>query len=101
MTVDDHGATPERTSIAWERTALAVVVGAALVARLNAERLTALGILPLIATTLAALGAMAGRAPSGLLRCQRGPSTDGFRPLLLAGAVFGLGASDIITTYSG
>lgn len=87
--------------MAWERAALAVVVGAVVVARLNAGRLTALSVLSLIATTLAALGVIVSRSRASRWRRGGVPRMDGVKPLLLAAAVFGLGLSDVITTSSG
>ena len=74
----------ERTSISWERTALALVTGVMVVARLNLERLTPLAITCLAVTLGAALGVLVSQ-----------PRPDGRRPALVALAVFGLAASEL------
>jgi uncharacterized membrane protein YidH (DUF202 family) len=86
----------ERTSIAWERTALTVVTGVMVVARLNLERLTPVALTFLVVTLGAALGVVATRDTGGEGgRRTSGPRPDGRRPALVALAVFGLAASEL------
>jgi hypothetical protein len=85
----------ERTSIAWDRTALTVITGVMVVARFNLERLTPLALMFLAVTLGAALGAVVARPTAGEGgRRTSGPRPDGRRPALVALAVFGRAASE-------
>jgi uncharacterized membrane protein YidH (DUF202 family) len=84
----------ERTSIAWDRTALTVLTGSIVVARLNLERLTPLALTFLAVTLGAALGAVLARPTAR--DAKRRPRSDGRGPLLVASAVLGLAASELV-----
>jgi uncharacterized membrane protein YidH (DUF202 family) len=86
----------ERTSIAWDRTALTVITGVVVLARLNLERLTPLALLFLAVTLAAALGAVVTRPTAREVgRPMSRPRPDGRRSALVALAVFGLAASEL------
>lgn len=50
--MSDPGIANERTALAWQRTALAVVAGAAIIARLAVDRTGPVVLLPLVAAAL-------------------------------------------------
>jgi uncharacterized membrane protein YidH (DUF202 family) len=92
----DRGMSGERTSIAWDRTALTVLTGVMVVARLNLERLTPLALAFLAVTLGAALEAVLIRPTADEVgRPMSRSRPDGRRPVLVALAVFGLAASEL------
>ncbi|MFW6773771.1 DUF202 domain-containing protein [Nocardioides sp. CPCC 205120] len=87
----DDSAAPERTALAWQRTALALVVAAAVVGRLSYGDL---GVLAVVGALVAALAAVALLASARVLR-RPVHRRDGTAPLLVSGAVLVLGAVEL------
>lgn len=97
----DPGLQPERTRLAWQRTAISVGVGALVYARVEAD------VLGNLSWVLAGLGAVAGivigrwtrqryRYTHHSLKAGTVKLPDGLLPLLVAGVVFCAGALAIV-----
>jgi len=93
MSDDDRGVAGERTALAWERTALAIMCGAVIITRLTYGRLGPAALLCLVvALPLGALVLLEGRgrytrSAGGLpRRSGRGPAALALATLTLASA---------------
>ena len=104
----DRGAQPERTALAWQRTALATAAGSAIVARhsvgpLGPAALVIMGVsigLALTAFTLGRRRYLAGPTESRLSATEGRrrwdlPRRDGLAPALLSLAVLSLAATEL------
>lgn len=95
----DSGAQAERTSLAWTRTGLAVLVATLLTARLAAERLGVFAVIAASAGSLAAIASLVlarrryRRAHSALVTNKVLP--DGMLPALVAAIACLLGVIEI------
>lgn len=91
----DAGGANERTALAWQRTALAVVAGSAVVARLTWRDLAAAALVPLVASMVLGLWIFAesrgryahdaGTRPRSRPRGGRAPTALAVATVLLAG----------------
>jgi hypothetical protein len=104
MAGQDPGGGVERTALAWQRTALAVVGGSVAVARLRFE---AIGVVGLVFLTLSAVVSLSvllesrGRHPHrGGLRVRPRPR-GGRAALALALAVSAIGATELFSLLHG
>ena len=78
----DPGAAPERTALAWQRTALALVVAAVTIGRLTLETLGTLVLAPAVGAAVLALSVVAW----AMLPGRRGSATDAMPDGRLAAA---------------
>lgn len=89
--LDDVGASNERTALAWQRTALAMVAGAAILGRLTFERLGWLAIILLgvaVGLCVWVLAESHWRYVQQLGHRPRGRARGGRAALALSGATF-------------
>ncbi|MDF9714681.1 DUF202 domain-containing protein [Nocardioides sp. ChNu-153] len=93
----DDSAAPERTALAWQRTALALVVAAAVVGRLSYGDL---GVLAVVGALVAAVAAVAVLASARWLQ-RPGARPGGTTTLTLALAVAGLGVLELLAALPG
>lgn len=95
------GAQPERTALAWQRTALAAATGAAVVGRLALADLGPVAVVVMTASLVMALAAFVlGRRR--YLAPHEDPSRrrDGRAPALLALAVLAIGVTELVALLS-
>jgi putative membrane protein len=101
----DYGAQVERTSLAWTRTGLAMLVGTLIMARMTADRLGASAIGTTAVAFAAALAALIfarrryRKAHRALHRGDRLP--DGKLPAVVALSGFLIGAVEVIYAVTG
>jgi uncharacterized membrane protein YidH (DUF202 family) len=91
----DTGLAVERTVIAAQRTALAVLAGVAAVARLHADDLVSVAGLLLAGSALCALVALAARGPR---RTPSSPLVGGVRASFLTACAVGIGLAELMAT---
>lgn len=90
---DHRGAQAERTSLAWTRTGLALLVAVLIAMRLSAERLGVLAVILASAGSIAAVGALA--LAQRRYRNARAVANDARLPALVAAVTFVLAAMEI------
>ncbi len=113
MTTEDRGAQPERTALAWQRTALATAAGSAVVARHTVEPLGPGAVVVMTASVALAFAAFVlGRrrylaGPTGSRLTDRDvrrrwalPRRDGVAPALLSLAVLALALTELTAVLS-
>lgn len=92
-----HGAQPERTALAWQRTALASATGAAIIARHTGEALGPAAVLVLLATlALAGAAFVLGRRRYGMTPGEPTRRRDGRAPFALALAVTTMALTELL-----
>lgn len=92
-----HGAQPERTALAWQRTALASAAGAAIIARHSAQTLGPAAIAILVATLgLAAAAFFLGRRRYGIGPTEHSRRRDGRAPFALTLAVVAMALTELL-----
>lgn len=92
-----RGAQPERTALAWQRTALATAAGAAIIARHTGDALGPASVAVLLATlVLAGAAFVLGRRRYWLSPGEPSRRRDGRAPFALALAVTTLGLTELL-----
>lgn len=92
-----YGAQPERTSLSWQRTALATATGAAIIARHSADALGPAALVILLATLcLAATAFVLGRQRYALSPTEPTRRRDGRAPAALALAVLAMALTELL-----
>ena len=84
MAGSDRGLQPERTRLAWQRTALSLVAASAVLARIAYDRIGLFALISLAVTVPAVIWAYGGfTPPEKKVNLKR----DGVAPLLISGAI--------------
>ena len=89
---DDPGTAPERTALAWQRTALTVLAGALLVSRLTLDTLGAAAFVVVVVTVPIAVWVLV----ESRLRHRRGTRQGGRAAAALTAAVVALAATELV-----
>lgn len=92
-----HGAQPERTALAWQRTALASAGGAAIIARHSGESLGPAALVILLATlAMAGTAFILGRRRYATAPVEPSRRRDGRAPFALALAVAAMALTELL-----
>ncbi|WP_338537521.1 DUF202 domain-containing protein [Janibacter terrae] len=92
-----HGAQPERTALAWQRTALAAAAGAAIIARHTSGQLGPAALVIMLATLgLAGAALVLGRRRYAAAPVEPSRRRDGRAPFALALAISAMALSELL-----
>ena len=96
-TAAEYGAQPERTALAWQRTALASATGAAIIARHSGSTLGPAAVVILLGTlALAAVAFVLGRQRYALSPTEPTRRRDGRAPAALSLAVLAMALTELL-----